>query len=162
MTQKQIEKLKQEREYYRNTALEMEFRIKQVERRNMEHEDDYLAVWKIIKEPNETVLDACKRIVRERDDLLGNAERNCDGMEKAQKMLDAGRWAGFPLIEAAVTELGECRSALKHIHNIVSGKDAKGEDLEVGSTAMKSVLRWASGENLDSANVQVKPCRTVD
>jgi hypothetical protein len=48
----------------------MEFRLKQAERRNVEHEDDYLAVWKAIKRPNETVLEACERILRQRDELL--------------------------------------------------------------------------------------------
>jgi hypothetical protein len=139
-------RITQERDRYREMALEMEFRLKQAERRNIEHEDDYLAVWKVIKEPNETLLDACKRIVRERDGLRINAETNREGMAKAQLILDAGRWAGFPLIDACVTELEECRAALKYIHQIVSEKDAEGKDLEVGSTAMKSVLRWASGK----------------
>jgi hypothetical protein len=37
-------------------------------------------------------------------------------------------------------------NALKHIRDIVGEKDANGEDIEIGSTAMKSILRWASGE----------------
>lgn len=37
-------------------------------------------------------------------------------------------------------------NALKHIRDIVAEKDANGEDIEIGSTAMKSILRWASGE----------------
>jgi len=90
--------------------------------------------------------DKLAEAIRERDDLRINAETNREGMVKAQKILDAGRWAGFPLIDACVTELEECRTALKYIHQIVSEKDAEGKDLEVGSTAMKSVLRWASGE----------------
>ena len=106
-------RITQERDRYRELALEMEFRLKQAERRNIEHEDDYLAVWKVIKEPNETLLDACKRIVRERDDLRISAEINREGMAEAQKILDAGRWAGFPLIEGVVTELKEARAKLK-------------------------------------------------
>ena len=142
-----------ERDRYRELALEMEFRFKQAERRNIEHEDDYMAVWKVIKEPNETLLDSCKRVVGERDDLLINAETNRKGMARAQEILDAGRWAGFPLIEAVVTELEECMEALKHIHSIVTEKEANGEDLEIGSTAMKSVLSWAR-TNLKEENVQ--------
>jgi hypothetical protein len=52
----------------------MEVRLKQAERRNVEHEDDYLAVWKAIKRPNETVLEACKRILLQRDELLAACE----------------------------------------------------------------------------------------
>jgi len=47
-------------------ALDMEFRLKQAEQRNIEHESDYLAVWKEIKQPNETVLQAVRRVVRNR------------------------------------------------------------------------------------------------
>lgn len=62
-------RLIQERDRYRELAHEMEFRLKQAERRNIEHESDYLAVWKTIKEPHETLLESCKRVVRERDEL---------------------------------------------------------------------------------------------
>ena len=64
-------RLERERDEAQDAALEMEFRLKQAERRNVEHEHDYLAVWKAIKRPNETVLEACKRILRQRDELLG-------------------------------------------------------------------------------------------
>lgn len=106
-------RITQERDRYRDLALEMEFRLKQAERRNIEHENDYLAVWKAIKEPNETLLDSCKRVVRERDELRYVFERNEPWMEKAQGLLDAGRWAGFTLIEGVVTELEEARAKLK-------------------------------------------------
>jgi hypothetical protein len=46
-------------------------------------------------------------------------------------------------------ELIRARNALKHIHDIVSEKDAAGIDIGVGSTAMKSILRWASGDLKD-------------
>jgi hypothetical protein len=63
-------KLERQRDEAQDAALEMEFRLKQAERRNVEHEDDYLAVWRAIKRPNETVLEACKRILRQRDELM--------------------------------------------------------------------------------------------
>ena len=106
-------RITQERDRYRELALEMEFRLKQAERRNIEHENDYLAVWKAIKEPNETLLDSCKRVVRERDELRYIFKRNEPWMEKAHRLLDAGRWAGFTLIEGVVTELEEARAKLK-------------------------------------------------
>jgi hypothetical protein len=63
-------RLECQRDEAQDAALEMEFRLKQAERRNVEHEDDYLAVWRAIKRPNETVLEACKRILRQRDELM--------------------------------------------------------------------------------------------
>jgi hypothetical protein len=63
-------RLERQRDEAQDAALEMEFRLKQAERRNVEHEDDYLAVWRAIKRPNETVLEACNRILRQRDELL--------------------------------------------------------------------------------------------
>lgn len=122
----------------------MEFRLKQSERRNIEHEDDYIAVWKAIKEPNETLLDSCNRVVNERDNLKIYAETNKKGMDRAQEILDAGRWAGFPVIDAAVTELEECRLALGHIKSIVERAMACEGDILLGSTAMKSIHRWAT------------------
>ncbi len=68
-------KLERQRDEAQDAALEMEFRLKQAERRNVEHEDDYLAVWKAIKRPNETVLEACKRILCQRDELLEAMQR---------------------------------------------------------------------------------------
>lgn len=63
-------RLERERDEAQDAALEMEFRLNQAERRNVEHEGDYLAVWRAIKRPNETVLEACNRILRQRDELL--------------------------------------------------------------------------------------------
>lgn len=54
----------------RDKLLSLEFRLKQEQAKNAEHEQDYLAVWKAIKEPNETVLDAVKRVIKERDKAL--------------------------------------------------------------------------------------------
>ena len=42
-------------------------------------------------------------------------ERDREGMEKAQEMLDSGRWAGHPLIDGVVTELEECRTEIKSL-----------------------------------------------
>jgi hypothetical protein len=100
-------------ERYRNLALEMEFRLKQAERRNIEHEDDYMAVWKAIKEPNETLLESCKRVVRQRDNLLYEKELNRPGMDEARAMIDTGRWMGMTVIAAVVAELKEARATNK-------------------------------------------------
>lgn len=44
-----------------------DFFLAQSRTENTEHEQDYLAIWRLIKEPNETVVDAVKRLVAERD-----------------------------------------------------------------------------------------------
>jgi hypothetical protein len=40
---------------------------------------------------------------------------NKPGMDRAQKMLDAGRWAGLTLIEGVVTELEEARATISEM-----------------------------------------------
>lgn len=100
-------------ERYRNLALEMEFRLKQAERRNIEYEDDYMAVWKAIKEPNETLLESCKRVVSQRDNLLYEKELNRPGMDEARAMIDTVRWVGMTVIAAVVAELKEARATNK-------------------------------------------------
>lgn len=57
-------------EEMRDKILSLEFKLKQEKAKNAEHEQDYLAVWKAIKEPNETVLGAVKRVIKDRDKAL--------------------------------------------------------------------------------------------
>lgn len=54
-------------------------------------------------------------------------------------------------------QIQELRKALGYIHQIVSKKDLAGEDLEIGTTAFKSVKRWAS-EALSTPAPAVVPC----
>jgi len=51
-------------------------------------------------------------VTKERDELKFVFDHNRKGMDKAQTMLDGGRWGGFPLIEGVTTELEETRAAL--------------------------------------------------
>lgn len=60
----------------------------------------------------------------------------------------------FPLVltsedvDKMETENAQMREALGHIRSILTEKDEHGKDLELGSTAFKSCLRWSSiGEN---------------
>jgi hypothetical protein len=62
-------------EYYREEALIWAYRYKQERFQNLDHDRDYFEIWKMIKEPNETVVDAVKRVMKERDDALGELER---------------------------------------------------------------------------------------
>jgi hypothetical protein len=43
-------------------ASSAEFRLNQEKHRNDDHEQDYLAVWKLIKRPDETVVQAAQRV----------------------------------------------------------------------------------------------------
>jgi hypothetical protein len=62
-------------EYYKEEALRWEFRYKQEKNQNLDHEKDYFEIWKLIKEPDESVVGAVKRIIRERDKALGELEK---------------------------------------------------------------------------------------
>jgi hypothetical protein len=60
----------------------LKFQLKTEKHLNKDHEDDYLAVWKLIKQPNETVVGAAKRIktelaevTKQRDDLADALQR---------------------------------------------------------------------------------------
>ncbi len=57
-------------EHYKEEALKWEFRYKQEKNQNLDHEKDYFEIWKLIKEPNENVVDAVKRVIKERDEAL--------------------------------------------------------------------------------------------
>jgi hypothetical protein len=61
-------------EHYKEEALKWEFRYKQEKNQNLDHEKDYMEVWKLIKEPDESVVGAVKRIIRERDKALKKLE----------------------------------------------------------------------------------------
>jgi hypothetical protein len=67
-------------EHYKEEALKWEFRYKQERFQNLDHEKDYFEIWKLIKEPNENVVDAVKRIIRERDEALGKLEYVSDNL----------------------------------------------------------------------------------
>lgn len=70
---------KEVREEMRDKIISLEFKLKQEQQKNAEHERDYLAVWKAVKEPNETVVQAVRRVVLERDKALLETEagRHC-------------------------------------------------------------------------------------
>jgi hypothetical protein len=48
------------------------------------------------------------------------------------------------LVEAVVKEAADLKTRLDYIHGIVCEKSNDGRDLELGSTAFKSVQRWAN------------------
>lgn len=50
------------------------FRLASVQNEHADHEKDYLAVWKLIKQPNESVVDAVKRVVEEAAALRARVE----------------------------------------------------------------------------------------
>ena len=64
------------------------FRLSQERTMNRDHEDDYLCVWKLIKEPNETVVQACKRIVRERDEAQEMQSKALRERESTEREVD--------------------------------------------------------------------------
>lgn len=49
-------------------------------------------------------------VTKERDDLKFTYDRNRKGMDMGQDLLDAGRWAGFPIVEGLAVELTEARA----------------------------------------------------
>lgn len=51
-------------------------------------------------------------VIKERDDLKFTLDQDGSWNQKAQAMLDAGRWAGHTYIEGCVTELQESRAEL--------------------------------------------------
>lgn len=89
------------REYQARIA-DLEFRIGCLKAEHRDHEKDYLAVWKLIKRPDETVVDAVKRIVAENETLrdalelargkalAAEAEGHCDDCDPS--FLDC--WTG--------------------------------------------------------------------
>ena len=46
-------------------------------------------------------------------------------------------------------ERNEAITALRHIHQILAGKDELGQDLMLGSTAFKSCLRWSRSVGIE-------------
>jgi hypothetical protein len=48
------------------------------------------------------------------------------------------------LVEASVKEVADLKTRMDHIYSIVCEKSNDGKDLELGSTAFKSVQRWAN------------------
>lgn len=57
-------------EVWRDRAITMEFLLTQAKTENAVHERDYLAIWRLVKAPNETVVDAVKRVIKERDEAV--------------------------------------------------------------------------------------------
>jgi hypothetical protein len=56
-----------ERDDWADKCLSTEFRLVCAKAENIEHEEDYMAIWRLIKKPNEHVVDAVKRVIKERD-----------------------------------------------------------------------------------------------
>lgn len=60
-----IRQLETELAEAKDRAMAAEFRLSCAVNANADHEQDYLAVWKLIKQPNETVVQAVQRVVNE-------------------------------------------------------------------------------------------------
>lgn len=73
------EKLERELTAARGDNLSIRFRLQQQEAMNLDHEKDYMAVWQLIKQPNETVVEACQRIVKQLSDSKEEVERLREG-----------------------------------------------------------------------------------
>jgi len=61
-----------------------------------------------------------------------------------QGKLDQAVETLFLELQLRENELNDKRKSLKYISEIIEEKAANGEDLEIGSTAYKSIRRWAS------------------
>jgi len=62
----------------------LEFRLAQEKHLNDDHDRDYLAVWKLIKRPDETVVQAVQRVKAENEamrDAINTACDMCDGLD---------------------------------------------------------------------------------
>jgi len=86
----------------------LKFQLKTEKHLNEEHEKDYLAIWKLIKKPNETVVDAAKRIklnlaevTKQRDLLIEGLEKlaSCDWVITLPDRMDAVREIAKQTIE---------------------------------------------------------------
>lgn len=65
----------------RGKVFDLQFRLAQQERMNLDHEKDYMAVWQLIKQPNETVVEAVQRTVNERAEWRECAGRLAESLE---------------------------------------------------------------------------------
>lgn len=109
-------------------SLSAEFRLRQEELVNFGHEEDYLAVCKLIKEPSESVVDAVKRVIRERDNALMERDAAHRAVQKAvgsfvekverraeEKMLKTGKLEGahYAAMKQLQAEMEETKGDLK-------------------------------------------------
>ncbi len=59
--------IEEERDELRTKVNSLEFRLSQEKHLNTDNEQDYLAVWKLIKRPDETVVQAAQRLKSENE-----------------------------------------------------------------------------------------------
>ena len=59
-------------------------------------------------------------------------------------------------VHAIEAENVRLKESLGHIHSILNERDAKGEDLQLGSTAFKSCLRWSKQNDQAQAPKEAK------
>ena len=95
----QRDAMTKERDEWADKCLSNEFRLVCAKAENVDHEVDYLAIWKLVKQPNENVVDAVKRVVKERDTerekvaklrKVVNHSPNCDRTLTVWKPCDCG------------------------------------------------------------------------
>lgn len=107
----------------------------------------------IAEKKNEQLERELAEAVRERDDLRIVMERNQPGMDRAQEMLDGGRWAGFPLIEGVTAELAEAREQLEDFE--IEATNAINDIVRV--KYQRDTLAEALTELLDALGATHKP-----
>lgn len=66
----------------------LEFRIGSLKSEHADHEQDYLAIYKLIKKPDENTVDAVKRVVSENAGLRKDRERLVAALESARDALE--------------------------------------------------------------------------
>jgi hypothetical protein len=84
----------------------LEFRLSQEKHRNADHEQDYLAVWKLIKRPDETVVQAAQRIKAENEAMREAIREAAPNFAQAMRQwrMYADMHNETPLSEAAHME----------------------------------------------------------
>lgn len=68
----------------KDEIVNLQFQLKTANTHNAEHEADYLAVWKAIKQPDETVAEAAKRVVKELDRLRAEVKELREVFQRVQ------------------------------------------------------------------------------
>lgn len=82
---KQIERMSLAKDAEGKRADSAEFALSCEKSKNADHEKDYLAVWKLIKRPDETVVQSIRRVLSEVEQL--KADRNAQGVKARNELL---------------------------------------------------------------------------
>lgn len=112
----------------RERIVSLQFQLKTSQSQNDEHEQDYMAVWKLIKQPNETVVEAAKRVVKE----LAAAQKEIESIADLFHIgSEARKDRGVLLTNIRNTiRRADCLSAIEREFFTITSIDESGEDHE--------------------------------